>query len=226
VLFSKTIFGKLFQVSVDVKCYLLVYPNDHKIQCTGTLKYDLFGKTKSVTLFNYIKSVNFAWSQNYHYQGKWGFSVYIPLPPPVSFLGLNFVFDISYVIDINLSANNYPGPPYKIVVAAVATTSVNTDASAAIRAVVIEGGVFISGTLVKVKTDPTLSLSYYWTSKKISVLAQWYFEIFAFQYDWGFFYRTWGLFSGWSGKKIIAKWTIKGLYGKWAIINKTWNIYF
>ena len=122
---------------MDVKCYLLVYTNDHKIQCTGILKYDLFGNSKSVTLFNYIKSVGFTWSQNYHYQGKWGFSVYIPLPPPVSFLGLNFVFDISYVIDINLSANNYPGPPYKIVVSAVATSSVDTDASAAIRAVVI-----------------------------------------------------------------------------------------
>lgn len=85
------------------------------------------------------------------------------------------MFNIGYVIDISLSANNYPGPPYKIVVGAVATTSVTTDASAAIRAVVIEGGVFISGTLVKVRTDPTLSLSYYWANKKISVLAQWFF---------------------------------------------------
>lgn len=213
-------------MTVDVKCYLLVYPSDHKIQCTGTLKYDLFGNSKSVTIFNFIKSVSFAWNQNYQYKGKWGFTVYIPLPPPVSFLGINFAFEISYVIDINLSANNYPGPPYKIVVGAVATTSVNTDASAALRVVVIEGGVFITGTLVKLKTDPTLALSYYWVNKKITILAQWFFEINAFQYDWGFFYRTWGLFSGWSGKKIIAKWTIKGLYAKYTIINKTWNIYF
>jgi len=71
------------------------------------------------------------------------------------------------VIDLSLSSNTYNGPPYKAVVCAVAATSVTAGASAAIRAVVIEGGVYISGTLVKLRTDPTLSLTYYESPKKI-----------------------------------------------------------
>ncbi len=38
-LFSKTIFGKTFSADVDVKCYVLVYSNDHQIQCIGSFNY-------------------------------------------------------------------------------------------------------------------------------------------------------------------------------------------
>jgi hypothetical protein len=81
--------------------------------------------------------------------------------------------------------------------------------------------------LVKLTTDPTVTLSYYWLYvKKINILAQWYLYINAFQYDWGFFYRYWTFWSGWSGRKIIAKWTINGLYAKYTLVNKSWNIYY
>jgi hypothetical protein len=173
-LYSKTILGKSFKVSVEVKCYLKVYPNVHQVQCTGKMKYELFSKTKTITIFNFVKSVGYNWSYSKQFKGNWGFSVYIPLPPPVSFIGINFSFNIGYVIDLNLNSKNYGGYPYKIEFKAIASTAVTTDASAAIRVIVIEGGVFISGTLVKLKTDPTLALSYYWSAKKINVSTKWF----------------------------------------------------
>jgi hypothetical protein len=75
-----------------------------------------------------------------------------------------------------------------------------------------------------VRTDPTLSLTYYDSPKRIIAKTEWYFWIYAFQYDWGFFYRYWKFWSGWSGKKIIAKWTIKGVYSKQTILNRSWAI--
>jgi hypothetical protein len=123
-------------VLVEVKCDLIV-SYSHKIQCNGKIKYELFGKTNSVTIFNFVKTVSSSWSQSKRFQGNWGSSIYIPLPPPVSFLGLNFAFNVGFVIDLGLSSKTYQGPPFKIVVGAVATTSVTSGASASVRAVVI-----------------------------------------------------------------------------------------
>jgi len=225
-LISKSIFGKTFSADVEVKCYVLVYPSDHQIQCIGSFNYQLFGKTKSVTIFNFKKSVSFSWTWSKQYKGSWDFAVAIPLPPPVSFIHLTFSFKVSYVIDVKIDINAGQNiNPYQVKVNALATTKVNTDASAGIRVVVIEGGVFMSGTLVEVGTDPKITLSYYFTKKYINILAQWYFWINAFNYKWGFYYKTWRLFKGWSGRKIIKQWTINGVYGKWVIVNKSWNVY-
>jgi hypothetical protein len=116
---------------------LLIYPSVHNIQCTGIMKYDLFSKSKQITIFNFVKSVNYAWSYSTSFSGNWGFSIYIPLPPPVSFLGINFAFNIGYSISLSVSSTNNGGYPYKYVVGAVASTALTTDASAAVRAVVI-----------------------------------------------------------------------------------------
>lgn len=102
----------------------------------------------------------------------------------------------------------------------------NTYASAAVRVVLVEGGVFLDGTLVKVGTDPSVTLSFYWYSKCINVVVSWYFWLHAFQYKWGFYWRYWKPFS-WSSKKIIAQWNIgNGYYQKWQILYKSWNIYY
>jgi len=102
------------------------------------MKYDLFSKSKQITIFNFVKSVTYAWSYTTQFKGSWGFSIYIPLPPPVSFLGINFAFNVGYVIDLSVGcSNNAAVYPYKIVVRAVASTAITTDASAAVRAIVI-----------------------------------------------------------------------------------------
>ena len=183
---------------------------------------------KSVPVFIFKKSVSFSWNWSKQYKGDWSFSVAIPLPPPVSFISITFSFKVSYVIDVKIDIVGGQGVnpnPYVVNVNTLATTQVNTDASAGIKVVVIEGGVFISGTLLNAGTDPKLTLSYYFTKKYINILAQWYFWINAFNFKWGFYYRTWSLWSGWSGKKIIKQWTINGVYGKWVIVNKSWNIF-
>ncbi len=116
---------------------MLIYPSVHNIQCTGIMKYDLFSKSKQITIFNFVKSVSYAWSYSTSFSGNWGFSIYIPLPPPVSFLGINFAFNIGYSISLSVSSTNNGGYPYKYIVRAVASTALTTDASAAVRAVVI-----------------------------------------------------------------------------------------
>lgn len=87
-------------------------------------------------------------------------------------------------------------------------TEVGVEASAAVRLIAIEGGAFIGGTLVNLSTDPKMILAFNLQTKVVTPKITWYFYVKAFKFEWGFFYRYWTLFSGWSGKKIIAKWPI------------------
>lgn len=226
VLISKSIFGKTFEANVEVKCYLLIYTFDHQLQCIGTFNYQLFGNTKSVTIFNFQKSVFINWSWDKQYNGNWGFSVWVGLPSPVNFIGITFNFNVAYAIGIHIDVTSAVGTgTYTIKVNSLATTKVTTSASAGVKVIAIEGGVYISGTLVDAGTDPKISLTYYFNQKYIKILAQWYFWLNALNYKWGFYYKTWSFWSGWSGKKIIKEWTINGVYGKWAILNKSWYVY-
>lgn len=205
----------------------MVYPYDHQIQCIGTFNYQLFGNFKSVTIFNFRKSIRYSWAWNNKYSGNWGFSVWLGLPSPVNFIGMTFNFNVKYIIYVNLDMITTASTNTYIVTAAcVATTKLDTDASAALKLVAIEGGVFISGTLLNAGTDPKIQLTYYYTQRVINVLARWYFWINSYSYKWGFYYRTWSFWSGWSAKKIISQWNINAVYGKWVIVNKSWNIYF
>lgn len=102
--------------------------------------YSLFGATKSVEIFNYIKSVNLAWSKNYSISGSYGASIYIPLPPPVSFLGINFSFTVSFSLSVTIYAKTdaqIQNCIFKFEVGADVGTSVGVGASAAIRAIAI-----------------------------------------------------------------------------------------
>jgi hypothetical protein len=225
-LINYSIFGKSFEADFQVKCYLLVYIFSHDVQCIGEFDYTLFGNSKSITVFNFKQSITLAWNWSQSYSGNWGFTVWLGLPSPVNFLGINFSFNVNYNIAVTVTATTSGGNnPFNYKVGAVATTVVTTNAQAGVRAVVIEGGAFIAGTLVSAGTDPTVTLAYYIPQRKINVLAQWYFWINAFNFKWGFYYKTWSLWSGWSGMKIISQWTINGVYGKWNIINQSWTIY-
>jgi hypothetical protein len=199
----------------------LTYLSDTQVQCIGTFNYQLFGNVKSITIFSFQKSIIYSWSWSKQYTGKWGFNFWLSLPSPFDFIGINFSFHTDFVIDVNININaGSLTNPYVVKCTALATTKVNTDASAGVKVIAIEGGVFISGTLLNAGTDPKFTLSYFWQEvpRRINIAWEWYFWLNAFNYKWGFYYKTWSLWSGWSGRKIIKQWTINGVYGKWAVI--------
>ena len=81
------------------------------------------------------------------------------------------------------------------------------DASAALRLVVVEGGVYIKGTLVSVRTDPKVILKYLLQKKILELTVDWKFYLRAFSFKWGFFWRYWRPFK-WSDKIIIKEYPI------------------
>jgi hypothetical protein len=226
VIASRTIFGKTFEANLEIKCYLLYFLNDHQVQCVGNFNYQLFGKVKTVTIFSFQKSVSFSWSWNKTYTGNWDFSVGISLPAPVDFIGITFNFKVSYEIKVNIDIVAGQGgiTPYQIKVNTLATTKVDTDSSAGVKVIAIEVGVFIYGTLVSAGTDPKLTLSYYFGQKYVNLAVEWYFWVNGFNIKWGFYYKTWSLWSGWSARKIKKQWTVSQVYGKWVVLNKNFNL--
>lgn len=199
--------GKTIKVSILVIAKLV---NNQVLVITGTLRLNFFGVKKDIVVFNRSQNVNYNWSYNHTFSGSWSFNIYVPLPPPVSFLGINFGFTVSYSIPVSLSSTGSTSSVdfYQCTFATNVGASLNVDASAALRAIVVEGGVFIKGTLVSLRTDPKLVLKYFYMTNKLNVALSWYFYVRAFSFKWGFFWRYWRLFSGWSSKKIIAQWTI------------------
>lgn len=92
-------------MTIRIEATLLDYKN---IRFKGTLIYYLFGNQKSVEIFNYVKAIAFNWSKSYDLGGSWSFSIYIPLPPPVSFLGINFSFGVSFGIHVDIFVKGNP----------------------------------------------------------------------------------------------------------------------
>lgn len=139
-------------------------------------------------------------------------------------MGINFGFSVTYSITINLSANGVPSVnvvTFKFI--ADVGTALTVQASAALRVVAIEGGVFIQGTLVSVRTDPKVILKFTTipnTPKTLLATVDWKFYLRAFSFKWGFFWRYWRLFKGWSSKKIIAEYTItNGIQKTFTVLN-------
>lgn len=199
--------GKTIKVSILVVAKLI---DNQILSITGTIRLEFFGKTKDIVVFNRQQNVNFNWSYSHTFSGTWSFNIYIPLPPPVSFIGINFGFSVGYSIPINLSASASAASPdyFQSTFLANVGASLNVDASAALRVVVVEGGVFIQGTLVSIRTDPKVVLTYYYSAKRLNLALSWYFYFKPFTFKWGFFWRYWRLFRGWSDRKIIAQWSI------------------
>ena len=136
-------------------------------------------------------------------------------------LGFKFNIKINYEILINLSSKVKDFNPFTVEVQAIANAKATTDSSAAIRVLFIEGGVFIKGTLVRAKTDPKVTAIFDFPKQKISLKVVWYAELYAFEADWGFFYRRWRIRKGWTGRKIIKKWEIDSIYKKWKLYEDT-----
>lgn len=99
-------------------------------------------------------------------------------------MGINFGVSASFSIEVGLFANGVYTASinvYDFKIGAVASTGVTVDASAALRIIAIEGGVYIKGTLFKVSTDPTLSLKYKLGTKQLAITALWKFYLKAFE---------------------------------------------
>lgn len=102
--------------------------------------YKLFGNQKDIDIFNYVKDIAFNWSESYDLGGNWGFSFFIPFPPPVSFLGADFSFGASFNIHVDIYVKGNPvirACVYTFEVGANASTALGVDASAAVSAHVI-----------------------------------------------------------------------------------------
>ena len=194
--------GKTIRVSILVVAKLT--NNKQTLVLTGTLKFNFFGKTKNIVVFQQSRDIKFNWSYSNTISGTWSFNFYIPLPPPVSFIGINFSFSATFSVSISLGLNGSTGASvYTFNAFANVGSSLTADASAALRVSAIEGGVFISGTLISVRTDPRLTLRYKYVAKQLQVLLDWKFHLRAFAFKWGFFWSYWRLFKGWSPRKII-----------------------
>ena len=102
-----------------------------------------------------------------------------------------------------------------------AVGKVTTDSSAGLKLVVVEGGVFIEGTLFRGKTDPQVTAIYKFAQQQIELKLKWWAELWTFEAYWGFYWRRWRLFKGWPGKMIIKKWKLKSNFYKWKIIETT-----
>jgi len=220
------VFGKTIKVSILVVAKLV---DNQLLVITGTIRLDFFGKKKDIVIFNRQQNVNFNWSYSHTFSGAWSFNIYIPLPPPVSFIGINFGFSVGYSIPINLSATGSATAAdfYRSTFLANISASVGVDASAAVRVIAVEGGVFIKGTLVSIRTDPRLVLTYYYGPRRLNVALSWYFYFKPFTFNWGFFWRYWRLFRGWSRRIIIAQWSISNPPEKsYPILNFSRDYYF
>jgi len=223
ILYSKTIFGKKIEVKIEAKCQLEVsIPFKHELVCYAKLHYKIFSISKTKTLYSIRKLIFTNWSWSKNWGGNWNVNFGIGFPPPFSFISLNLHAGVSYSINVDLTGKLikfwYP-TIYQS--KAVISTQINTSASATLKVLAVKGGVFVNANpLVRVSTDPTATLYYYWLQQHgwIIVWVKWYWEIQAFAFEWGFRYKTW--FFGWSNWKIIKKWSISGLYGKWKIVNK------
>lgn len=114
---------------------------DQKIvKFRGVIVYDVFGVKKNVQAFGYSRDISYNWSKGIKLSGSWNINFYIPLPPPVSALGINFGFSVSYSINGQFFAKGNPNIVscvYNFAVGASASTGVGVDATATVRAVAI-----------------------------------------------------------------------------------------
>lgn len=136
-LFSKTILGKKVEVKFKAFCELRVYSFDHKVHCNGRAIFNVFGKTKTIYLFSWTKSVIYTWNYYKSYPGQWDFKLWIGLPKPVNFIGLSFKIKLSYNLILQAEAKVTDLSPYTYQVKAEASAYLNTDSEAAVRVLAV-----------------------------------------------------------------------------------------
>ena len=105
----------------------MIYPYDVKVNCYGRANVKYFGQQKSVKVFDFTKSVSFAWSHDDDFNGNWGANIWIGLPKPLAWIGLSLKIELSYFIDLNLSGSVYDPNPYTYQIKAIVDANVLSD---------------------------------------------------------------------------------------------------
>lgn len=150
------------------------------------------------------------------------FQVY--LPAPVSFMSVNFNAIVKYEMSFRVYLETQmilQNCAYLFKVGADAGMVIDSEGSATLRAVFIEGGAYIEGTLVDLKTDPSFTIFYDLKYLQYRLYAVWYVYIKAFQFEWGFFWRYYTFWDDWSDKIIISTYTISDGFERKYLIYKT-----
>ena len=130
---------------------------------------------------------------------------------------------VNYEIKLNFEAKVVKTTPFTVDITATANAQATTDSEATARAGLIEGGVFISGTLAKVKTDPKVTVIMDASKKLLTLKVSWYAELLNSKFDWGFFFRGRKIRGQWGPRRSIDKWTVEWEYKKWKIYSKDFS---
>lgn len=65
---------------------------------------NLFGNINNYKVFDWTKSVSFVWSYQDTFTGGKGYKIWIGLPKPVDFIGLNIYIEVAYRVDVDVRA--------------------------------------------------------------------------------------------------------------------------
>lgn len=138
--------------------------------------------------------------------GGWGASINIALPPPVSFISVNLY--IGYNYNFALSAYLRFFSPNNVTAGCTVNGTVTAIGSAGLRLLVIEGGVYISGTIARALAEPSLSGLIVSSPNRLVGTAMIRVTIYPLNFSWGFYYRYWRFWGGWTGHIPITTWNI------------------
>lgn len=143
-------FGRQFNFRVNISAVLT--DNNKNVRFRGVFIYDTFGNQKSLEIWNIVKDITLFWSESYLINGVWTFSLYVPLPPPVSFLGVNFKIRVNFYIPtrVYLHGNStVSNCLYESMVGSYAYSGISWTANVSMRSMGIEGGLDLYGTIIK-----------------------------------------------------------------------------
>lgn len=222
-LISQNVLGKTLTVQLSITCSLKASggstnPNN-TLTCSANIVLVYAGITKNIPVYSFTKQLK-NWSQSASFGGQWGIGIVIPLPPPVSFIQIALSFKIGYGLSIGVSAvlvaNNFTASSW-------VNTSVTASAEAGIRVGIAEGGVYLGGTIVSIRTEPTLTLLLLFN--KINGSAVWKLKLNAFSFNWGLYYK-WCYFFGCGSRKTLTSWIVtQGVSSTYTIFSKSFIIW-
>lgn len=223
-LISQNVLGKTLTVKLSITCSLKAFASNstnpnNTVTCSASIILTYAGITKNIPVYSFTKQIK-NWSQSASFGGQWGIGIVIPLPPPVSFIQIALSFKIGYGLGIGVSAVLVAN---KFTASSFVNTSVSASAEAGIRVGIAEAGVYLGGTIVSIRTEPTLSLILNFS--KISGSAVWKLKLNAFSFNWGLYYK-WCYFFGCGSKKTITSWTVtQGVSSTYTIFSKSFVIW-
>ena len=163
-------------------------------------------------LFDFSKLAK-TWSASKNFSGSWGIGLVIPLPPPVSFIQISLSFNIGYNVGLGVYISV---AGLQVTAGSYVSAALVASAEAGVRVLIAEGGVYIAGTLVSVKTEPKLTV--FLGLNGITGNVTWLFTLKAFSFHWGLYYK-WCYIFGCGSRHELTTWTVnQGLSNTWTIL--------